>query len=60
MSAETTSSNKCMAELTALLLDKLEGHEGHHASDDDADIANTGGIKPQQEHQKRNTDVQRK
>ncbi len=23
--------------LTALLLDKLEGHEGHHASDDDAD-----------------------
>ena len=30
--------------LTALLLDKLEGHEGHHASDDDADDASPPGI----------------
>ncbi|DBA88511.1 TPA: hypothetical protein ACH3X2_004987 [Trebouxia sp. C0005] len=30
--------------LTALLLDKLEGHEGHHASDDGADDASPPGI----------------
>ncbi|KAL0021141.1 hypothetical protein WJX77_004146 [Trebouxia sp. C0004] len=30
--------------LTALLLDKLEGHEGHHASEDDDDDASPPGI----------------
>ncbi len=35
--AQFDKGNPDVKRLTALLLDKLEGHEGHHASDDDDD-----------------------